>query len=77
MPVGDCEKEVQAAATADGIPLTPMPRVPWLNTRGHFALPPRAAEAVPLLQRALELLAGDAAEQQSKALLNPNGPRTS
>lgn len=66
MPVGDTERGVAASAAAAGVVLTPMPRVPWLNTRGHFDLPAEAAPAVPILQRAFELLGGDEVEQRAK-----------
>lgn len=59
MPVGDCERGVAVAAAADGIELVSMPRVEWLNTRGHFELPERAASVVPELERAFALLGGD------------------
>lgn len=66
MPVGDVERAVATAAAADGISLVGMPRVDWLNTHGHFALPAAAASAVPALQRAFDALEGDEAEQRSK-----------
>lgn len=68
MPVGDCERGVAEAAREDGISLTGMTRIPWLNTHGHFALPEEAAPVVPLLQRAFELLGGDEEEQRNKRL---------
>lgn len=66
MPVGDVERAVATAAAADGIPLISMPRVDWLNTHGHFALPAAAAFVVPPMQRAFEALGGDETEQRSK-----------
>ncbi|MFS0912344.1 hypothetical protein AB3M89_11160 [Microbacterium sp. 179-I 3D2 NHS] len=68
MPVGDVERAVATAAAEDGIRLTPMPRVDWLNTHGHFALPAAAASALPALQRAFDALGGDEVEQRSKRL---------
>lgn len=68
MPVGDCERDVALSAAEDGIPLVAMPRVAWLNTHGHFALPPAASSAFSLLQQAFETLGGDEAEQRSKRL---------
>lgn len=68
MPVGDVERAVANAAAADGISLVRMPRVDWLNTHGHFALPAAATSAAPALQRAFDVLGGDEAEQRSKRL---------
>ncbi|AQY00240.1 DUF7255 family protein [Microbacterium foliorum] len=68
MPVGEVEAAVAATARADGIALVRMPRVEWLNTHGHFALPPHAVDTQPLLQRVFEELGGDEREQRSKQL---------
>lgn len=66
LPVGDVERAVAKAAAIDGVTLVRMPRVEWLNTHGHFALPEAAAPAIPLLQRAFDALGGREAEQRSK-----------
>lgn len=68
MARGDCEAAVGAAARADGIGLSKMPGVAWLNTRGHFELPARATAAAPLMERAFELLGGDAEAMRRKRL---------
>ena len=68
MPVGEVEAAVSAMASADGIALVRMPRVEWLNTHGHFALPPQAADTQHVLQRVFEALGGDEREQRSKQL---------
>lgn len=68
MPVGDVEAAVAASARADGVPLIRMARVAWLNTHGHFALPPQAASVAGVLQRVFEELGGDEREQRSKQL---------
>ncbi|MFJ4015198.1 hypothetical protein [Microbacterium sp. NPDC090014] len=68
MPVGEVEAAVSAMASADGIALVRMPRVEWLNTHGHFELPPQAAAGQPALQRVFEELGGDEREQRSKQL---------
>lgn len=68
MAKGDCEAAVAVAARADGINLSKMPTVEWLNTRGHLHLPTRAMAAGPLMQRAFELLGGDPEALQRKRL---------
>lgn len=44
------------------------PRLGWLNTHGHFELPPEATSAEPLLRRVFEELGGNEREQRSKQL---------
>ncbi|ANJ25728.1 hypothetical protein [Agromyces aureus] len=68
MAKGDCEAAVATAAAADEIMLSKMPGVEWLNTRGHLHLPARAAAAMPVMERAFELLGGDSVAMQSKRL---------
>lgn len=68
MAKGDCESAVATAAAADGLVLSKMPGVEWLNTRGHFYLPARAAAAAPVMERAFELLGGDSEAMQRKRL---------
>lgn len=65
MPVGDCQRDFQAAAAADGVLLT-AGRVSWINRRGHFDLPPAASSILPLMQEIFELLGGDLNAQRSK-----------
>jgi len=67
MPVGDCEQEVLAAARADGITFE-RAIVPWINRRGHFGLPERAAQALPVLEAIFTALGGIAKTQSSKTL---------
>lgn len=49
MPVGDCQREFEAAAVEDGVELRPQ-RFPWLCQRGHLALPENAPERTALEQ---------------------------
>lgn len=67
MPRGDTENAFQAAAVADGIPLI-RTRVPWINQRGHFGLPPQAASALHTLDRIFDALDGNRPEQAAKRL---------
>lgn len=67
MPVGDCERAFADAAAADGLTLV-RARVPWLNQRGHFGLPPEADTAVEWLDAIFEALNGLRDEQQAKRL---------
>jgi hypothetical protein len=60
VPVGDCERDFQASAEADGLPLISV-RHRWLNQRGHLGLPEEAAPVVPLLAAIFGALDGDAA----------------
>lgn len=68
MPVGDVERAVAAAAAADGIELVPMPRVPWLTTRGHFAVPGVSRDVLDRLAAAFAALGGDADAHRAKQL---------
>ena len=73
MAKGDCEAAVATAASADGLVLSKMLGVEWLNNRGHLHLPARAAAAVPMMEHAFELLGGDYEAMQRKHLSNlPN-----
>lgn len=67
MPRGDTENAFQSAAVADGIPLV-RARVPWINQRGHYGLPPQAASALHTLDRIFDALDGIRPEQAAKAL---------
>lgn len=48
MTVRDCQKAFASAAASDGVVLVPA-GVPWLNGRGHLALPEEAAAARDVL----------------------------
>lgn len=72
MPVGDCERAFQEAAASDGIVLV-RARVPWLNQRGHFGLPPQAVGATEALGRIFEALSGLTDEQRAKRLTSLPG----
>jgi hypothetical protein len=65
VPVRDCERQFAAAASADGISLASV-RVPWLNQRGHLALPPELVEVRALLERIFLALGGDLSTQAVK-----------
>lgn len=67
MARGDTEDAFQAAAAADGIPLI-RARVPWINQRGHFGLPPEAGLALDALSRIFDVLDGIESEQAAKRL---------
>lgn len=72
MPVGDCERAFANAAAADGVSLV-RARVPWLNQRGHFGLPPEAAPARDVLDSIFDALGGLREKQQSKRLTSLPG----
>lgn len=66
MPVGAAQADFARAAANDGIQLGPA-QVPWINQRGHFALPSPAAEvAGPALESIFRALNGEAAAQMGK-----------
>lgn len=67
MARGDTENAFQAAAAADGVTLI-RARVPWINQRGHFGLPPEAAPVLNTLSRIFDALDGIEPEQASKRL---------
>jgi hypothetical protein len=67
MAVGDCERAFAAAAGADGVVLV-RARVPWLNQRGHFALPDSAREAAGVMADIFDVLDGNTEEQSAKRL---------
>lgn len=72
MPVGDCERAFAAAAARDGIVLS-RARVPWLNQRGHFGLPPEAEPARTVLAEIFAALGGEPVVQAGKALTSLPG----
>lgn len=65
MPVGDCQRAFAAAAEADGVQLGPS-RLPWINQRGHFGLPPEGRVARAPLEAIFTALGGDSAAQAAK-----------
>lgn len=66
MPVGEAQADFAQAASRDGIQLEAA-KVPWINQRGHLALPPRAAEvAGPALEAIFLALGGQSAAQRGK-----------
>lgn len=65
MPVGDAQAAFRAAAALDGIQLEPA-RVPWINQRGHFGLPERAAIAAAPLDDIFDDLGGQTDVHKSK-----------
>ena len=65
MPVGDCQRAFAAAAEADGAQLGPS-RLPWINQRGHFGLPPEGRVARAPLEAIFTALGGDSAAQAAK-----------
>jgi len=65
VPVGDCQRAFAAAAEADGVLLGPS-RLPWINQRGHFGLPPEADAARVPLEAIFSALNGDPGAQAAK-----------
>lgn len=66
MPVGAAQAAFREAAARDGIQLE-LAKVPWINTRGHLALPKVAAEtAGPVLEAIFSALEGQTAAQLGK-----------
>lgn len=72
MARGDTENAFLAAAAEDGIRLV-RARVPWINQRGHFGLPPEAASAIDPMSQIFSSLAGIAAEQSAKRITSLPG----
>jgi hypothetical protein len=60
MARGDTQREFAEAAERDGIVLTGQ-SLPWLNQRGHFALPDAAGDARAALETIYLALGGDLA----------------
>ncbi|WP_138416193.1 DUF7255 family protein [Sinomonas gamaensis] len=67
MPVGEAQASFQAAAARDGV-LLDQAKVPWINQRGHFGLPPEAADAWDALDVIFRELGGDPSVQAAKKL---------
>lgn len=66
MPVRAAQADFAQAAARDGIQLEAA-KVPWINQRGHYALPLRAAEvAGPALEAIFQALGGQSAGQAGK-----------
>lgn len=66
MPVGEAQADFARAAARDGIYLE-VARVPWINQRGHFALPSIAESiASPVLDTIFHALGGEVAAQLGK-----------
>ena len=72
MPVGDCERAFALAAVADGVVLA-RARVPWLNQRGHLAIPDAAASVRGILDTIFISLGGHHEEQNAKRLTSLPG----
>lgn len=67
MAVGDCQRAFGEAAEQDGLRLGPS-RIPWINQRGHFGLPPECKDVIPLLEAIFVELGGDPVVQSAKRL---------
>lgn len=65
MAVGDCQRAFGPAAEKDGLRLGPS-RVPWINQRGHFGLPPECDDVIPLLEAIFVEMGGDPVVQSAK-----------
>ncbi|GAA2200002.1 DUF7255 family protein [Sinomonas flava] len=65
MAVGDAQAAFWQAAARDGVVLEKA-KVPWINQRGHYGLPPTAGAAVESLDRIFHALGGLAPEQQAE-----------
>lgn len=69
MPVGAAQAAFREAAASDGIRLEAA-KVPWINQRGHFALPQAAADiAGPALETIFLALGGETAAQLGKRVI--------
>lgn len=73
MPVGGAQAAFLAAAARDGLQLQAA-KVPWINQRGHFALPQPAAEVVgPALSTIFAALGGQEDAQVAKKVIALRG----
>ncbi|MDQ0826938.1 hypothetical protein QFZ60_003111 [Arthrobacter sp. B2I5] len=73
MPVGAAQMDFGRAAARDGIQLETA-QVPWINQRGHFALPQRATEvAGPALAAIFRALDGQPEAQMGKRVIALRG----